>query len=161
MSTLRTALCATVCLVALAACGGGSEPAAPPAAPPPSSESATHDGAHAGGAVTGSLDAADQTSDGESVTIAAVEIQSPNGGWIALHQDADGKPGPVEHVVAVPAGASTDVVLPTPGGITTGAYWPMLHVDDGAAGTYEFPGADVPVTDGGKPVMKQITVTVS
>lgn len=159
MST-RTALCAAACLLALTACGGGTEQEAPPAAAP-TSESAAHDGAHAGGAVTGSLDAADQTSDGQSVTIAAVEIQGDKGGWIALHQDANGKPGPVEHVVAVPPGASTDVVLPTPGGITTGAYWPMLHVDEGVAGTYEFPGADVPVMDGEQVVMKQITVTVS
>ncbi len=39
----------------------------------------------------------------------------------------------------------------------------MLHVDDHAIGTYEFPkiaGADLPAMYNGKVVMKKITVTV-
>lgn len=85
------------------------------------------------------------------------------GGWIALHQDQDGKPGPVKYYVPVPAGESGNVTIPTSGGITTGAYWPMLHVDDHVVGTYEFPqvsGVDLPAKANGMIVMKKITVTV-
>ncbi len=84
-------------------------------------------------------------------------------GWIALHADVGGKPGPVKYWVAVPSGASTKVSIPTPGGIPSGTYWPMLHVDDHVIGTYEFPkvaGADLPAMSNGMVVMKKITVTV-
>ncbi len=40
----------------------------------------------------------------------------------------------------------------------------LLHADDHAIGTYEFPkvaGADLPVKDGEQVVMKKITLTVS
>jgi len=96
--------------------------------------------------------------------VASVDLQAGGkGGWVALHADLNGKPGPVKYEVAVPAGASTNVVIPTPGGIPTGAYWPMLHVDDHTVGTYEFPqvpGADLPAMANGMVVMKKITVTV-
>jgi hypothetical protein len=37
----------------------------------------------------------------------------------------------------------------------------MLHVDAGTVGTYEFPGPDVPLTDGHfAPVMKKVMLTV-
>lgn len=143
------------CLVGLTACGAATTPAAPAA---PASAAA------APATATGTLDAADQTSDGKSVTVSAVDIEAGGmGGWIALHQDMGGKPGPVKYWVAVPAGKSTNVMIPTSGGITTGAYWPMLHVDDHVIGTYEFPqtaGADLPAKADAMIVMKKIQVTV-
>ena len=106
----------------------------------------------------------DQTSNGKSVMVASVDLQAGGkGGWVALHADLNGKPGPVKYEVAVPAGASTNVVIPTPGGIPTGGYWPMLHVDDHGIGTYEFPqvpGADLPALANGMVVMKKIMITV-
>jgi hypothetical protein len=161
---LRAAALAA-CLVPLAACGG-ADTAAPPAAPPAAGSSTGHEAhsAQPGVTATGSLDAADQNGDGTSVTVAAVSIDAGGmGGWITLHEDAAGKPGPVTYFVAVPAGASSDVVIPTAGGIRTGSYWPMLHVDDHTAGTYEFPqvqGADLPVVVDGAVVMEKIVVTV-
>jgi len=86
---------------------------------------------------------------GQGVVLGGVGI-----GWLAVP--------PVKYEVAVPAGMSANVTIPTPGGIATGAYWPMLHVDDHVIGTYEFPqvpGADLPVMAGGMVVMKKITVT--
>jgi len=86
------------------------------------------------------MDAANQSGDGKSFTVASVSLDAGGkGGWIALHTDVSGKPGPVKYFVAVPAGASSKVVIPTPEGIPTGDYWPMLHVDDHAVGTYDFP----------------------
>jgi len=160
MKTLGTVLPAAVlvaCLVGLTACGG-TDTSAPAGVPP------AHGGAHTPPVATGSLDAADQTTPGEFITIASVDLRAGgSGGWIALHADADGKPGPVSYVLAVPTGLSSDVAIPTPDGLTTGAYWPMLHVDDSVIGTYEFgikPDADLPVKNGSDIVMKKIMVTV-
>jgi len=158
---------------ALSACGSSGS-SAPPAAAPSSSaaapyaatSSATSGSASssAPAAASGTMDAANQSGDGKSVTVASVSLDAGGkGGWIALHTDVSGKPGPVKYFVAVPAGASSKVVIPTPEGIPTGDYWPMLHVDDHAVGTYEFPkvaGADLPAMSNGMVVMKKITVTV-
>ncbi len=178
MKSFRTIVIATALTGAVAgisACGTSSTPAAAPttsaAAPSTSSGSgygsAPTSAAPSSAAVpaaTGTLAAVDQTSNGKSVMVASVDLQAGGkGGWVALHADLNGKPGPVKYEVAVPAGASSNVVIPTPGGIPTGAYWPMLHVDDHVIGTYEFPqvpGADLPAMANGMVVMKKITVTV-
>lgn len=181
MSTLRSTLTAAslaAAVVGLSACGSSSTPpAAAPASssatsssPSTSSSSSTSPSTSATpstsapAAASGALDAANQSSDGKSVVVDSVSIDAAGkGGWVALHTDVGGKPGPVKYFVAVPAGASTKVVVPTPEGIPSGDYWPMLHVDDHAVGTYEFPkvaGADLPAMSGGKVVMKKITVTV-
>jgi hypothetical protein len=171
-SVVAVALAAGV--VGVSACGSSTPAAAPSTTPAASSSAASANGSSsaaasssvaAPAAATGTLTAADQSSDGKSVVVAAVDLKAGSqGGWIALHMDVGGKPGPVKYEVAIPAGASMNVTIPTPGGITTGAYWPMLHVDDHTIGTYEFPqvpGADLPAMAGGKPVMQQITVTVT
>jgi hypothetical protein len=164
--TVLTAATLAAALAGLTACGGGTgtDSGSAPSAAPQSSSAAAAPSSAAPAAATGTLEATDQTSDGTSVTVDSVSIDAGGmGGWIALHQDADGKPGPVKYFVQVPAGASTDVAIPTPEGITTGAYWPMLHVDDGEVGTYEFPqvqGADLPAKADGMIVMKMINVTV-
>ncbi len=176
MRTLR----ATITLASLAAAAtalsacGSSGSSAPPAAAPSSSAAATSPAtssatsgsasSSAPAAASGTMDAANQSGDGKSVTVASVSLDAGGkGGWIALHTDVSGKPGPVKYFVAVPAGASSKVVIPTPEGIPTGDYWPMLHVDDHMVGTYEFPkvaGADLPAMSNGMVVMKKITVTV-
>jgi len=183
--TIVIATALTGAVAGISACGTNSPPAAAPttsaAAPSTSSGSgsgsaptsaaassaAASSAAASSAAVpaaTGTLSAADQTSNGKSVMVASVDLQAGGkGGWVALHADLNGKPGPVKYFVAVPAGASTNVTIPTPGGIPTGAYWPMLHVDDHVIGTYEFPqtpGADLPAMANGMVVMKKITVTV-
>ena len=175
MSTLRSTLAVAslvAAVVGLSACGSSSTPpAAAPAAsastsssPSTSSSTSATPSTSAPAAASGSLDAANQSSDGKSVVVDSVKIDAAGkGGWIDLHTDVGGKPGPVKYFVAVPAGASTMVAVPTPEGIPSGDYWPMLHVDDHAVGTYEFPkvaGADLPAMSGGKVVMKKITVTV-
>ncbi len=185
MKTFRTIVIATALTGAVAgisACGTSSTPAAAPTTPAaapttPAAAPSTSSGSGYGSAptsaatsaaavpaATGTLSAVDQTSNGKSVMVASVDLQAGGkGGWVALHADLNGKPGPVKYEVAVPAGASTNVTIPTPGGIPTGGYWPMLHVDDHTVGTYEFPqvpGADLPAMANGMVVMKKIMVTV-
>jgi len=178
MRTFRSILTAatlTAATAGLSACGSSTPAAAPAAAPAapatsapttsaPAAASSGAASAAAAPAATGTLTAVDQNSDGKSVAVASVDLKGGGkGGWIALHSDLNGKPGPVKYFVAVPDGASSNVTIPTPDGIPTGAYWPMLHIDDKVIGTYEFPqvaGADLPAMANGMIVMKKITVTV-
>ena len=86
----------------------------------------------------------DQESDGSQVIVAEVVALQP--GWIVIHADADGKPGPVLGQTAVAEGVTENVIVNLEEPVEPGTLlWAMLHVDEGVQGTYEFPGADVPV----------------
>jgi hypothetical protein len=92
--------------------------------------------------------------------VASVTITGADG-FVVVHSDANGSPGPVLGHVAIDEGTSTNVrvTLDTP--LTTDAtVWPMLHVDAGTAGTYEFPGADGPVSDASGVVVRPLDYTV-
>lgn len=133
-----------------AACGAGQDPTlggAPIETPPPE-------------ATADAIAAEDQTSDGTSLIVAEVSIvDSP--GFVVVHRDADGAPGEVVGHVAIPQETSLQVAVPFDEPVDSGDYWPMLHVDDGEMGTFEFPNADGPVTDDdGNIVMVRITLTV-
>jgi hypothetical protein len=109
--------------------------------------------------VTGTLSASDQASDGMTIKVDSVSISGAPG-WVAVHTDLDGKPGPVVGKKAIPMGESKNVVITLDKAVTAGAYWPMLHVDAGTVGTYEFPGPDVPVMSGSDIVMKKVLLAV-
>jgi hypothetical protein len=88
--------------------------------------------------------------DGNTVSIAAVVAQAD--GWLVIHQGVDGAPGPVAGYAQVSAGTNTDVVVTLDMNDPTAILYPMLHVDTGEAGVYEFgtvQGADGPVRVGG------------
>jgi hypothetical protein len=97
------------------------------------------------------LSVADQTLTGlNQVTIGAAMIDVPTG-WVVIHQDNEGAPGPVIGQAAITAGLTMDipVILNAP---PTSTLFPMLHIDDGAVGTYEFDGSsgvDNPVVSNG------------
>ena len=151
-------------LASLTACGSSNstKDAAVPAATP-NSPSPTAGGYGASSTVTGTLTAVDQKGDGKSLIVKSVDLEGIAGGWIAIHKDLNGKPGPLAGLVHLTKGMHSDVKVPFTGVAATGAYWPMLHVDDHAVGTYEFPkvaGADLPAMSNGMVVMKKITVTV-
>ncbi len=88
----------------------------------------------------------DQFVEEDSVTIAAV-VPSVDG-FIVVHADSgEGSPGPVVGFAPVTAGNNTDVTVALEGELTN-LLFPMLHVDTGEAGVYEFgevEGADGPV----------------
>ena len=114
-------------------------------------------------AASGSVQAQDQTSDDSSLRVAQVDLGIDQG-FIGVHMDLDGKPGPVVGVAQVEKGTSEDLVVRFDEPVASGAFWPMLHADDHAIGTYEFPkvaGADLPVKDGEQVVMKKIMLTVN
>jgi LPXTG-motif cell wall-anchored protein len=114
------------------------------------------------GAASGSdtLSAADQPLADGGITVA--EVNASKDGWIAVHLDEGGKPGKVLGHGAVKAGKNTNVPVKLDETVATGTkIWPMLHVDAGTIGTYEFPGPDAPVIVNGNIIMQQITVTAA
>lgn len=87
----------------------------------------------------------------EGNTVTAAVVSTAQDGWLVIHADNGGSPGPVLGQTLVEAGTTTDVEVVLAGDLTP-QLWPMLHVDTGEAGVYEFgevEGADGPVNIGG------------
>lgn len=93
----------------------------------------------------------DQPIKNGTVTVARVVAFEP--GWIVIHADANGKPGPILGYTAVKPGENMNVVVNIDEAKATSRLHAMLHVDRGEMGMFEFPGGpDVPVKVGGKVV---------
>ena len=109
----------------------------------------------------GSVDASDQAIANNAITVA--NVNAAQDGWIVAHLDEGGKPGKVLGQTAVKTGDNKNVAIALSEAVPVGGkLWPMLHIDAGTIGTYEFPGADSPAKDAsGNIVMKQITVTAA
>ncbi|MEX2550056.1 MAG: plastocyanin/azurin family copper-binding protein [Nitriliruptoraceae bacterium] len=120
----------------------------------------TDEGSDGEAEVTGSLTLTDQSGDGNSVVVAEATI-SGSDGWIVVHADDDGGPGAVLGHVALPEGTSSNVEVPLDEALGADAtVWPMLHVDAGEEGVYEFPGTDGPVTADGDVVVASLSYTL-
>ncbi|HET9223494.1 MAG TPA: plastocyanin/azurin family copper-binding protein, partial [Roseiflexaceae bacterium] len=114
--------------------------------------------APAAAAPSGSVEASDQPVVDGGITVA--KVTAGQDGWIVAHLDEGGKPGKVIGNTAVKTGDNNNVVIKLSESVPVGGkLWPMLHIDAGAIGTYEFPGPDAPVIVNGNIIMKQITVT--
>jgi hypothetical protein len=109
---------------------------------------------------TDSVSAVDQALNNGSIVVA--EVNAAQDGWIAVHIDQGGKPGPVIGHAAAPKGKTSNLSIKLEQDVPAGGkVWPMLHIDAGTIGTYEFPGPDAPVVVGGNIVMKQISITAA
>ncbi len=139
----------------LAACAPKATPVME-ATEAPAMEATTDPYAASGGgdamSTTASVEISDQAIEHGAVTVA--KVNAAVDGWLVIHIEADGKPGPVIGYVQVPAGESTDVKVTIDPAMATAKMFAMLHVDEGVKGTYEFPGADAPVKDGDMIVMQ-------
>lgn len=144
-------------IVVQAAAAGAPQPAQPeqpmqPAQPEPTQP------AEPAGDVTPSVQVEDQpVVDGSIVVPLVVAAQD---GWIVIHTNTpENRPGPVIGHAMVMEGENEDVrvtLSSTP--VAGDMLWPMLHVDAGQIGVYEFPGADTPVQVDGQVVMERMTV---
>lgn len=95
------------------------------------------------------IDAPDQFVENNSITISSVTLSQD--GFVVVHAGDAQNFGEVIGFTAVPAGTSSDVTVELTG-TPTDVLWPMLHVDTGVAGEYEFgtvEGADSPVAVNG------------
>lgn len=110
--------------------------------------------------VSGAISVSDQTGDGTNVVVDSVTITGATG-FVVIHADADGAPGAVLGHTSVPEGTSADVSVPLDQELTADAtVWPMLHVDAGEVGTYEFPGPDGPVSNDDGTVVASLAYAV-
>ncbi len=154
----------------LAACG--PQPTQAPPAASPSAPTRTPAGSGGGdygygaspttaspSAAAASVMVGDQSVAGGSVTVQEARLDRP--GWIVIHIEADGKPGPVIGYAAIPAGTSRDVRVSIEASKATPALFAMLHYDEGTSGAYEFPGADVPVKVGEQIVMMRFNAAAA
>ena len=98
----------------------------------------------------------DHTIENSMVTIDLVSSSGP--GWIVIHIDNEGAPGPVIGYAAVQNGENMDVKVEIDEETATDMLYAMLHTDMGVEETYEFPGDDVPVAVDGNVVMKPFSV---
>jgi hypothetical protein len=83
-------------------------------------------------------------------------------GFLVIHTDNAGAPGPVAGVAPLVMGTNVDVVVALDMTAPTAILHPMLHVDDCAAGVYEFgtvDGCDAPISVDGEVVMYPIYAT--
>ena len=177
--TFRLGALAVVLTLALAACQSGA-PSAQPAAPaatntlaaaptdtlaptvaptdtPAPTAAPTNTPAPAQAAAMPSVIVADQPIKDDTVTVA--KVVSNGSGWIVIHADKNGAPGPVLGHSAVKDGENMNVTVKLAPEGRTETLYAMLHVDVGKVGTYEFPGADVPAAMDGKAITPAFKVT--
>ena len=107
--------------------------------------------------MTPSVSVSDQAIEGGTVTVD--KVVAAQAGWMVIHAEADGKPGPVIGHSAVAAGENTDVIVEIDTARATAKLFAMLHVDAGEMGKYEFPGPDGPVVVDEKVVVVPFAVT--
>lgn len=105
--------------------------------------------------VTPSITVSDQDVSDGIVTVD--EVVSAGPGWVVVHADADGSPGPVIGETSVPDGTSEDVEVEVDMDAATETLHVMLHEDTGTEGTWEFPDADPPAQADGETVVTAIT----
>jgi hypothetical protein len=108
-------------------------------------------------AATPSVAVQDQSIVDSRVVIAKVVSATP--GWIVIHSDNAGKPGPVVGYAAIRSGENLSVVVAVDAKKVTPVLYAMLHVDEGVVGAYEFPGADKPTMSSGMMVSPAFKVT--
>lgn len=109
--------------------------------------------------MTPSVTVSDQAIVNGKVTVEKVVSESP--GWIVIHAQADGKPGPILGFSPVAEGENSDVVVEIDAIGATPTLYAMLHTDAGQIGTWEFPdGPDAPVQVGDQVVTPPFDVTV-
>jgi hypothetical protein len=88
------------------------------------------------------------------------EVVSDGPGWLVIHAQADGRPGPILGYSPVADGAHADVFVEIDAANATKTLYAMLHIDAGEVGTWEFPdGPDAPVKVGEQVVTPPFVAT--
>ncbi|MBL8160703.1 MAG: SH3 domain-containing protein [Anaerolineae bacterium] len=104
------------------------------------------------------IEMADQVVEENTVTALTVVTDAP--GFLVIHADAGGTFGPVLGVAPLEEGRNRRVAVEIAEEGRTPILWPMLHVDTGVVGEYEFgtvEGADGPVVVNGEVATFPIT----
>src|SRR3954451_17512176 len=107
------------------------------------------------------LIAADQTSSGKTLKVPEADLKDTKG-YVAIHADANGAPGPVLGVSdLLPAGQNKNIRIKFNKQLTTSQdVWPMVHVEDNNDGKYDFPPNDVPAKFNGQVVVIKVHLDI-
>lgn len=108
--------------------------------------------------MTPSVTVSDQAIVNGKVTVEKVVSDGP--GWIVIHAQADGNPGPILGFSPVADGENSSVMVEIDATGATPTLYAMLHTDAGQIGTWEFPdGPDAPVKVGDAVITPPFNVT--
>ncbi len=91
-------------------------------------------------------------------TVIIKQVSISKDGWLVLHADDKNQPEKVIGKTEVKAGTLGNLVVPVDAQLVTPMLYAMLHVDEGVLGTYEFPGADAPLSVNGQVVLQSFTI---
>ncbi|MBA3653928.1 MAG: hypothetical protein H0W70_07010 [Actinobacteria bacterium] len=107
-----------------------------------------------------SIHAADQEGKGKAIKLPRVYLKEK--GYVAVHADAGGAPGPVLGVSdLLEAGDHKKVRIKLEKPLTSAAdVWPMIHVEDNNNSTYDFPNGDAPAKIGEQVAQVKMHVTL-
>jgi hypothetical protein len=107
------------------------------------------------------LEAADQTSNGKTVKVPEVYLKGSKG-YVAIHANANGAPGPVIGVSdLIPEGETEDIKIKLKQPLKdTADVWPMVHLEDNGNSTYDFPNGDGPAKVNNSVVVVKVHVKV-
>jgi predicted lipoprotein with Yx(FWY)xxD motif len=158
-----------ILLLALVACGGQTPPTPTPEPEPvvaepeptevPVVEVVEEEPEVEETAVTNAVTVSDQDLSADN-TVTIDSVTADVAGWLVIHAQADGKPGPILGHASVQAGDNSDVVVEIDPTGATETLYAMLHIDAGTSGEYEFPGDDGPAMDAdGNVVTPPFTLT--
>ena len=95
-------------------------------------------------------------------TVILASVITQDSGWLVVHADNNGQPGPVLGQALLNSGTNPAVIVPLAAEGQTPVLWPMLHVDDNTVGTHEFgqvEGADAPVVIEGQVATRPMNAT--
>jgi plastocyanin len=110
----------------------------------------------AGLVVGPALSVEDQDIANGTITIPQADVEAP--GWVVIHIQIDGAPGPVIGYSALTEGNNVDIDVSVNPAEATETLYAMLHTDSGTVGTYEFPGEDAPLSVGDQMMVKPFKV---
>ncbi len=99
---------------------------------------------------TAVLEVTDQQILENKVVVPRVIMSRP--GWLVIHGDVGGQPGPILGKVALKVGEFTNVSVALLVPPKNEKLWAMLHIDEGKKGLYDF-GVDGPLVQDGSILM--------
>lgn len=104
-----------------------------------------------------SLTVSDQDASEGRVMVEQIVSRQP--GWVVIHNLQAGAPGAVIGFAPLAAGETTQVEVEIDLALASGDLLAMLHIDAGTPGTFEFPGADLPLQVGEEGISQLFTIT--
>jgi hypothetical protein len=96
---------------------------------------------------------------GEDGRLLIDSVQLPEPGWLVIYAWREGAVAEVLGQTAISGPTESNLEVQIEPLQATDTLVAMLHHDAGEAGTYEFPGADEPISTTGGPVMSQFTIS--